>query len=128
MPTLNKTTTRLPWERQKGEAIKRETDAFLNTAAWRKMAAIKRQGSPLCEYCEAVQRIRPAEHVDHAIARGEHGGAPLDFDNLLSACIPCHAKKTRMEARGPLCATMPSGGYLIPASKKELIQKVNDTL
>lgn len=128
MPTLNKSTTRLPWERPKGQAPKRDSDAFLNSTAWRKLAVIKRQCNPLCEYCEAAKRTRPVEHVDHAIARGEHGGAALDMDNLLSACIPCHSKKTRMEMRGPLCAWVQRDGGRVPVSKMELIQKVNATL
>ena len=48
---------------------------------------------PSCQYCPA-DTAQLATEVDHKTPINK-GGDPWDWDNLASACKPCHSAKTR---------------------------------
>lgn len=52
---------------------------------------------PLCVDCEKAGRVTLAQELDHEVPLWE--GGPDTEDNLAPRCIPCHAAKTRREAR-----------------------------
>lgn len=64
-----------------------------NTAAWKRLRAAKLAREPLCEYCPAGEKIKPATQVDHRLAINK-GGSPWAWDNLASTCERCHSRKT----------------------------------
>ena len=68
-----------------------------NTAAWQKLRKAKLSRDPLCEDCQAMGRITPANHVDHCHAISDGGDAFPPLEELSSKCGPCHSAKT---ARG----------------------------
>ena len=68
-----------------------------NTAAWQRLRKAKLSRDPLCEDCQAMGRITPANHVDHCHAISDGGDAFPPLDELSSKCGPCHSAKT---ARG----------------------------
>lgn len=68
-----------------------------NTAAWQRLRKAKLSRDPLCEDCQAMGRITPANHVDHCHAISDGGDAFPPLDELSSKCAPCHSAKT---ARG----------------------------
>jgi 5-methylcytosine-specific restriction protein A len=68
-----------------------------NTAAWQRLRKAKLSRDPLCEDCQAMGRITPANHVDHCHAINDGGDAFPPLDELSSKCASCHSAKT---ARG----------------------------
>ena len=66
---------------------------FYHTPAWRKVRKIYIQKHPICEECERNGFITPAKVIDHIIPIRK-GGAKLNFSNLQSLCIQCHASKS----------------------------------
>lgn len=70
-----------------------------STAAWRNLREAKLRETPLCEACERVGVVTPANHVDHRQAI-KAGGAPFPtLDGLASLCASCHSIKTNAEDR-----------------------------
>ena len=68
-----------------------------NTARWQRLRRLKLSSSPICEDCERIGIIRPAQAVDHRDPISA-GGEPFpDLDKLASLCNSCHSAKT---ARG----------------------------
>jgi len=63
-----------------------------NTAQWQRLRKAKLARDPLCQYCPPG-RVVPATQVDHCRAIND-GGDPWAWDNLASACAPCHTRKT----------------------------------
>ena len=64
---------------------------------WIKLRAAKVAADPLCEYCLAKEPevVTVAAQVHHRIPfRGINDPLRLDWDNLVSTCIPCHAVET----------------------------------
>jgi 5-methylcytosine-specific restriction protein A len=57
---------------------------------WNRISKAYRQAHPLCELCEAVGRIVPAECVHHKRKVADGGGN--ERSNLQSLCQACHAK------------------------------------
>lgn len=53
---------------------------------------MKLRENPLCEECERINLLTSAVMVHHIIPI-EDGGEPLDWENLMSLCDPCHCKK-----------------------------------
>lgn len=99
MPIKPKSVPR-PWqpERQAFARRKESKHNFDYTSnTWRRLRRMKLNRNPLCEYCEKKNKLTKATVVDH-IKRIEHGGAPLDMDNLKSSCAPCHNSKSGKEA------------------------------
>jgi 5-methylcytosine-specific restriction protein A len=64
---------------------------------WDKKRERKLREQPLCEYCLAKGKITPAKSVDHNIPKAE--GGTDDWENLRSACDPCHKTKTAEESK-----------------------------
>ena len=62
---------------------------------WRRIrrAVFERDGGA-CWFCQLPAIFRVVHHVVHL----EHGGAPLDLDNLVTACGPCHRTHHRNES------------------------------
>lgn len=130
MPTLNNDRTILPHLANRKPAPRAAEDfSFYNTAAWRKLSAVYLRAHPVCAACEASGKppYLPAVHTDHCIARDKHGGAELDWANLMALCKGCHGTKTRIEADGPLCFWVETGSGRVPApgGKAVIIEKVN---
>jgi len=63
-----------------------------NTRRWQRLRLQKLGKNPLCEYCPRG-KVTPATEVDHRQAI-KSGGDPWAWDNLASACHPCHSRKT----------------------------------
>lgn len=69
--------------------------------AWERLRAAKLAESPYCEiqsHClgrSPVQRL--ARQVDHILPIVDHPELRLCWDNLQSACLPCHQAKTTRE-------------------------------
>jgi 5-methylcytosine-specific restriction enzyme A len=59
---------------------------------WAMLRRAKLARNPICEICD----VALANAVHHIVAM-EDGGAPYDFDNVLSTCKPCHSRETRRE-------------------------------
>jgi len=101
-PSCNQLTAEryCPAHQLKAKEERRENDRRYNqqrgtakergyTPQWEKVRKIKLQLTPLCERCESMGKIVPATMVHHKIAIAA-GGAPLDLENLVSCCNPCH--------------------------------------
>jgi 5-methylcytosine-specific restriction enzyme A len=68
-----------------------------NTTQWRKLRLLKLAHDPLCQACEDMGELTPANTVDHVVAISS-GGAPFPMlSDLNSLCHSCHSAKT---ARG----------------------------
>jgi len=74
-----------------------ELQRFYQSAAWRKLRAIKLMRNPMCEVCYANGRIEKATIVDHERAVKDYWEGRLDMENLTSVCLSCHSRKTRKE-------------------------------
>lgn len=64
---------------------------FLNSAAWRRVRALKLRDNPLCERCQRNGRLEPATHVHHVKERSIHPELALELSNLESLCTSCHS-------------------------------------
>ena len=97
MPTL-KRTCRRPWQPEHAPQTGRRhaNTGFYRSTAWRKLRAEQLRQQPLCECCLAHDRHTPARVVDH-IRPVNHGGEPLDIENLQSLCAACHNRKSGAE-------------------------------
>lgn len=99
---------------------------WYHLAAWKGpkgRRAVQLQAEPLCRFCEAADRITPANTADHITP---HRGDPDLFwlGELQSLCAPCHsAAKQQVETRGyhDICD---SAGYPLdpnhPANKPRI--------
>ena len=67
---------------------------FYLSRLWKAIRGRKLRQQPLCEYCMALPRLRPATQVDHYVPINQ-GGSATDMSNLRSACASCHSAKTR---------------------------------
>ena len=64
---------------------------------WRRLRRLKLSRNPLCEICLFKEIIEVATEVDHIIPVSQQPELRLVYENLQSACTPCHSKKTREE-------------------------------
>jgi len=62
---------------------------------WRKLRQAVLNGEPLCRACQAMGRVRSAEHLDHIVPQALRGDN--DLDNLQPLCRPCHELKSAAE-------------------------------
>lgn len=85
---------------QREASQRRERDAFLDSAAWRKLSAYKLATDPLCQSCATVGKITPATQVHHVRPRSKHPELALVLTNLESLCAACHGRETRREQQG----------------------------
>lgn len=68
-----------------------------STARWQRLRRLKLSSSPICEDCERIGIVVPAQAVDHRTPISAGGEAFPDLDALASLCHSCHSAKT---ARG----------------------------
>jgi 5-methylcytosine-specific restriction endonuclease McrA len=71
-----------------------------STQRWQRLRRHKLQLHPLCEACLQVDRIEPANAVDHVVAIAAGGDPFPHVDALASLCDRCHNAKTRAEQLG----------------------------
>jgi 5-methylcytosine-specific restriction protein A len=64
----------------------------LNSDAWRKLRRSVLAEQPLCQYCPPGS-VTPATEVDHK----NNNPADNTRENLVSACKPCHSRKTNSD-------------------------------
>src|SRR5262245_23908439 len=66
-------------------------------AAWTRLrATVMRRDGYLCQPCRRVERLTPADEVDHVVPKAQGGSD--DLTNLEAICTPCHKAKTQREA------------------------------
>ena len=73
---------------------------FYRNAPWRKLRERQLAKEPSCRHCADKGKLTPATVADH-ITPIRLGGEPLDIDNLMSLCKPCHASKSVKERYMP---------------------------
>ena len=83
---------------QKSWDIKRTYDPFYSSKEWKRLSKAFREANPLCEECLKKGRTVIGKHRDH-IKPIADGGAPLEWNNIMNLCIPCHSSKTAKEIR-----------------------------
>jgi len=80
-------------------------------AAWQRMSKAKLAAEPYCQIndiCRNAPLIRKlATEVDHRIPISVRPDLRLDWENLQSACKPCHSAKTRREGTPNLYSDAP---------------------
>ena len=82
-----------------------------NTARWQALRKRHLALHPLCEACEAMGRLTPANTVDHRVPIKAGGPAFPGHDGLASLCPPCHGAKTaRGVEAGAIRSTKPRKG------------------
>lgn len=82
-----------------------------NTARWQRLRAAQLAMHPLCEGCEAMGRLTPANTVDHRTPISEGGPVFPGHDGLASYCPGCHGAKTARGAEaGAVRSTKPRKG------------------
>ncbi|PLX37005.1 MAG: hypothetical protein C0605_07740 [Hyphomicrobiales bacterium] len=74
----------------------KKADAFYQSKAWRRLAAIvKRERGNTCEQCGATNVRLIADHIIEI----KDGGDRLSRRNIQVLCYPCHNRKTATAAR-----------------------------
>ena len=68
----------------------RELKALYDQSAWRRLRRRYLSQHPLCQECEAVGRLIPAQEVHHVKPVAE-GGPFLEWGNLRALCKSCHS-------------------------------------
>lgn len=69
---------------------------LINKARWKHLRLKKIQACPLCESCQANDRITPATEVHHitpvesVTSAWQMEALMYDYDNLMSLCHECH--------------------------------------
>ena len=69
-----------------------------HTPEWKRLRKAQLNLEPMCEMCEKIGLVTPANTVDHIIEISD-GGEKFDIDNLASMCRACHQIKTHKEAK-----------------------------
>ena len=64
-----------------------------STYKWKKLRQSYAEKNPLCEHCLRYDILTPVAVVDH-VHEISLGGEPYDYNNLMSLCYSCHARKT----------------------------------
>lgn len=77
----------------------RERKRFLDSARWEHTRKAKLARDPMCQYCAFEGCITEGHDVDHYVPLAE-GGNPTADDNLVTACVSCHSRKTLAERNG----------------------------
>lgn len=79
--------------------------------AWRTIRAAYVAEHPLCEDCQANDKLTPVAEVHHNVPL-EHGGTH-DHSNLRSLCKPCHSRQSAKDGdrwrRKPAVYAYPEG-------------------
>jgi len=85
--------------RRKADPIQGTVEAMRSTGRWARLAAHKRDLSPLCEECLKRGRTTPVAQVHHIRSAALYPELFFDLSNLESVCVPCHARLSAMERR-----------------------------
>ena len=94
MPIINRPTRN--YKRDLDNPRRKEQAAFYNTSTWDKLRIAKLINNPLCERCEALDKITAASEVHHRVkfmnapTKEERQRLFYDYNNLKSVCPPCH--------------------------------------
>ena len=71
----------------------KNSQAFYESSAWRRLRRIKLQMNPICEMCHKEK----ANTVDHVIPIKQSPETALDINGLQSLCASCHGRKSIQE-------------------------------
>ena len=88
-----------PKKNRRNELNRRERIKIYNTQRWRDLRAWKMTNDPLCEECSKDNKVTAVEDVHHIISFMstndpiERSRLAFDYNNLMSICKECHAKK-----------------------------------
>ena len=88
-----------PKKDRRNELNRRERIKIYNTQRWRDLRTWKMTNDPLCEECSKNNKVTAVEDVHHIISFMstndpiERSRLAFDYDNLMSICKECHAKK-----------------------------------
>jgi 5-methylcytosine-specific restriction endonuclease McrA len=97
-----------PLERRQHDHDSIERKRFYDSALWQQTREAKLRRDPMCQYCAHEGRLTPGQDVDHYRSLAE-GGHPTADENLVTACHPCHSRKTHAEQHGlPIPSFAPS--------------------
>ena len=77
----------------------------------KRRAAVLARDLYLCQPCLSKGRPTQATEVDHIVPKSQDGTD--DFENLQAICRPCHATKTKAEAKGEPVTRFDREGYPI---------------
>jgi 5-methylcytosine-specific restriction protein A len=101
-PKLRNFNTRLKlFETKKLKPPEKKADSFYSSPEWRSlMKQILKERTRRCQDpdCTTPRNVWGKIYGDH-IVELKDGGAPLDPNNILLRCAPCHARKTLEERR-----------------------------
>ncbi len=75
--------------------MKKITNPFYNSTAWKKTRDNFKINNPLCKMCDDRCVVRVGKYIDHIIPIEIDYELRLDVDNLQNLCAKCHAKKTQ---------------------------------
>jgi len=122
MPNLKKPTRPryLPKKNSRGNE---RSNPFHKTNKWRKTSERYRNAYPLCEYCQWLAMVEPADHVDHVIPLGV-GGAKYDPRNLMGLCAPHHGMKSGLDKTKFVAQAKRIDDGLIPVDRDEVKTKL----
>lgn len=88
-----------PKKDRRNELNRKERIKMYNTQRWRDLRAWKMTNDPLCEECNKTNKVTAVEDVHHIISFMstndpiERSRLAFDYNNLMSICKECHAKK-----------------------------------
>ena len=88
-----------PKKDRRNELNRKERIKIYNTQRWRDLRAWKMTNYPLCEECLKNDKNTAVEDVHHIISFMstndpiERSRLAFDYNNLMSICKECHAKK-----------------------------------
>ena len=100
MPSIPYTTdykhTRIVKKKSSKSYSKPEHAKLYNSRRWRGLRNFYIKRNPLCIECKKNNTITAGQCVDH-IKPVSEGGDFYSWDNLITLCNRCHAKKTALE-------------------------------
>ena len=73
-----------------------DANALGRRERWQRYRRQKLQERPLCEYCLNEGRLTVAVAVDHIVPISKGGDPYPPLDHVLSCCVSCHNRKTRI--------------------------------
>lgn len=71
-------------------------NSHTRSVPYRLQQACFRRDHHTCQQCGYTRQTKGDLHADHIIPRSQNG--PDELANLITLCVPCHARKTQAEA------------------------------